>query len=159
MKHSSYKIGIDFHGVITVSPSFFREFSELAYAHGHEIYIISGGPYIVVRNFLDTWKIRYQHIFSLIDHFSSKGQVEYFSNGNFKVPDNLWDQAKAEYCRENGIDIQIDDTASYGIYFDRPFCYYDSQRRCCEISGRHIDFNKSPRETLSSIEEFLARKH
>ena len=113
MTSSKYKIGIDFHGVITASPAFFRDFTALAFDRDYEVFVISGGPYLVVKNFLDSWKIRYNNIFSLIDHFASRGQVKYFPNGNFKVPDELWDKAKAEYCLQNGIDIQIDDTPGY----------------------------------------------
>ena len=31
MTSSKYKIGIDFHGVITASPAFFRDFTALAF--------------------------------------------------------------------------------------------------------------------------------
>ena len=83
MTSSKYKIGIDFHGVITASPAFFRDFTALAFDRDYDVFVISGGPYLVVKNFLDSWKIRYNNIFSLIDHFASRGQVKYFPNGNF----------------------------------------------------------------------------
>ena len=138
MTSSKYKFGIDFHGVITASPAFFRDFTALAFDRDYEVFVISGGPYLVVKNFLDSWKIRYNNIFSLIDHFASRGQVKYFPNGNFKVPDELWDKAKAEYCLQNGIDIQIDDTPGYGASFSTPFCCYNPENRTCEVGGKVI---------------------
>ena len=142
MTSSKYKIGIDFHGVITASPAFFRDFTALAFDRDYEVFVISGGPYLVV-----------------IDHFASRGQVKYFPNGNFKVPDELWDKAKAEYCLQNGIDIQIDDTPGYGASFSTPFCCYNPENRTCEVGGKVIDFNASPEQSLREVEEFLSRKH
>ena len=48
MTSSKYKIGIDFHGVITASPAFFRDFTALAFDRDYEVFVISGGPYLVV---------------------------------------------------------------------------------------------------------------
>jgi len=152
------KIGMDFHGVITEAPSFFREFTALAFDHGHEIHIISGGPYLVERNFLDTWKISYTTIFAMVDHFASLGQIEYFANGNFKVPDELWNKAKAEYCLANDIDIQIDDTPSYGDFFTTPFCWYNAAGRVCDLGNKIVDFSHSPEKSLEEIENYLLHK-
>lgn len=159
MTVSDYKIGIDFHGVITVSPSFFRDFSRLVFEKGGEVYIISGGPYTVVKNFLDSWKIPYSEIFSLVDYFAGRGEITYFANGNFKVPDELWNKAKAQYCRQKGIAVQIDDTPAYGNFFSGPFCLFDAQSRSGEIGGRKIDFSSSPQQTWQEIENFLTQKN
>ncbi len=159
MTNSDYKIGIDFHGVITVSPSFFRDFSRLVFEKGGEVYIISGGPYTVVKKFLASWKIPYNEIFSLIDYFADRGEITYFANGNFKVPDELWNKAKAEYCQRKGINIQIDDTPTYGTSFSGPFCLYDAQSRTGKIGDRKIDFSSSPEHTWQEIEKFLIQKN
>lgn len=158
MTSKKLKIGIDFHGVITEEPAFFREFTALAFDRGHEIHIVSGGPYLVERNFLDTWKISYTRIFAMVDHFASLGQVEYFPNGNFKVPDELWNKAKAEYCLKNGIDIQIDDTPAYGIFFSTPFCCYNAAGKICDLGGKMVDFSKSPTASLNEIEKYLVQQ-
>lgn len=78
---------------------------------------------MVEKNFLDAWQIKYTAIFSLLEHFASHGKVTYFENGNFKVPDDLWNKAKAEYCLEHNIDIQIDDTLEYGKIFQLRFAF------------------------------------
>ena len=57
MTSSKYKIGIDFHGVITASPAFFRDFTALAFDRDYEVFVISGGPYLVVKTgFSEGWK-------------------------------------------------------------------------------------------------------
>ena len=150
------RIGIDFHGVITEAPVFFRNFNALALNKGHEIYIISGGPHQVEKDFLKAWHIQYTKIFSLLDHFAARGKVEYFDNGNFKVPDELWNKAKADYCRENDIDIQIDDTARYGDDFSTPFCLYDPKTSSCTMTDGSIDFGKSPLSALEAIEKYVS---
>ncbi len=153
------RIGIDFHGVITEAPAFFRDLTTLAFDRDYEIYIISGGPYLVEKNFLDAWHIKYTEIFSLLEHFASHGKVTYFENGNFKVPDELWNKAKAEYCLEHDIDIQIDDTIAYGKNFSTPFCLYNAKTSTCEIGSKTIKFTESASDTLREIEEFILNKN
>ena len=148
----SLRIGIDFHGVISENPAYFRDFSAAAYERGHTIYIISGGPYSVEKSMLDIWGIKYTEIFSMLDYFARRGQVEYFANGNFKVPDCLWDEIKGKYCRDNEIDIHIDDTLQYSEKFSTPFCWYREENKRCVVDGKKIDFSLAPEETLRQIE-------
>ncbi len=146
------RIGIDFHGVISENPTYFRDFSAAAYDRGHTIYIISGGPYSVEKSMLDMWGIKYTEIFSMLDYFARRGQVEYFSNGNFKVPDCLWNEIKGIYCRDNEIDIHIDDTLQYSKNFSTPFCWYDKKEGTCVVAGNKIDFSIAPCETIKQLE-------
>lgn len=155
MTNSDYKIGIDFHGVITSSPLFFRDFTYLAQKKGWIIYIISGGPYQKVKDFLDDNNIKYDHIFALVDYFAAQGKVKFENNGRFEVEKDLWNNAKAEYCREQGINIQIDDSSEYGVTFSTPFCHYNPEKKVCEVDGHQIDFNQSPTQTLNLIENYI----
>lgn len=157
MTSKSFKIGVDFHGVITAAPSFFRDFNGLALSRGHEIHVVSGGPYLVERKFLDSWQIGYSQIFALVDYFAGMGKITYFANGNFKVPDELWNRAKAEYCLQNNINIQIDDTAMYGTFFRTPFALYNAAGHSCRIGGQLIDFSVSPEQSLNAVEAYLER--
>ena len=100
----------------------------------------------------------YRNIFPL-EHFASHGKVTYFENGNFKVPDELWNKAKAEYCLEHDIDIQIDDTLAYGKNFSTPFCLYNAKTSTCEIGSKTIKFTESASDTLKEIEEFILNKN
>ena len=151
----SLRIGIDFHGVISENPTYFRAFSAAAYERGHTIYIISGGPYSVEKNFLDLWGIKYTEIFSMLDYFARRGQVEYFANGNFKVPECLWNEIKGIYCRDNEIDVHIDDTSQYSKNFSTPFCLYDQKEKQCVVDGNKIDFSLEPAETIKQLEKFV----
>ena len=145
---SNLRIGMDFHGVITENPTFFRDFTALILREGHAVYIVSGGPYSVEKNFLDLWGIKYTEIFSLLDYFARRGQVEYFANGNFKVPDCLWNERKGIYCRDNDISVHIDDTLLYSKNFTTPFCWYDTKNGIGKIGRKKIDFNQNPEQVL-----------
>ncbi|MBO7556755.1 MAG: hypothetical protein J6T72_05120 [Alphaproteobacteria bacterium] len=157
--NSSLRVGMDFHGVITENPTFFRDFSALLFEKGHSVYIVSGGPYSVEKNFLDIWGVKYTEIFSLLDHFARRGQVEYFANGNFKVPDCLWNEEKGIYCRNNDISVHIDDTLQYSKNFTTPFCWYNQKDGIGTIGEEKINFNLSPGEVLLSIEGVLTYKN
>ena len=106
----SLKIGLDFHGVINTRPSYFKDFTEYAEAAGHQIYVITGGPAKAIESFLKAWGIKYTGLFTILDYYAAEGKVTYFPDGHFKIPDELWDTAKAKYCRQHKIDIQIDDS-------------------------------------------------
>lgn len=155
MTNSDYKIGIDFHGVITSAPSFFKNFTRLAQAKGWKIYVISGGPYQKVKDYLDKQGIKYDKIFALVDYFSEQGKVIYGGDGHFEVDKELWNKAKAEYCREQNVNIQIDDSPEYGVAFSTPFCHFNPEKKVCEVDGHKIDFGTSAERTLDLIENYI----
>jgi hypothetical protein len=148
------RIGIDFHGVINHNPEFFRAFTKVAFEKGHEIYIVSGGTYEEEKDYLDVWNIKYTHIFALIDYFKKIGKIEFFNDGIFRVSDELWDKAKADYCRIN-IDIHIDDTVRYRKNFTTPFCLYDKISKSCILGNRVINLSINPSDSLSHIENLF----
>ena len=66
----------------------------------------------------------FTHVQGLPDYLNMKGKVpvgfnERFQNNEFSDLD--WNSAKAQYCRENNIDLHFDDTIEYGDYFTTPF--------------------------------------
>lgn len=150
------KIGLDFHGVITDNPSYFKDFAAQALKREMEIHIISGGPKATIEEYLKQWQIPYTEIFAILDFYDAKGCVKFFENGEFKVDDNLWNSAKAAYCKEHHIDLHIDDSLSYSEGFSTPFCFYDGEAKQCLIEdSRHINFKDSPEKTLNNIEAFI----
>lgn len=150
------KIGLDFHGVITDNPEYFKAFSELAVKEGHEIHVISGGPKETITQFLNRWGIKYSDIFAIVDYYDAKGCVTFFENGEFKVDEKLWNCAKAAYCEENHIDIHIDDTIRYSEGFKTPFCFYDVRTRHCSIRDKKIiNLSASPKVALKEIVDFV----
>lgn len=154
---NSFKIGIDYHGVIDANPSFFKVFNQKAIKKGDKIYVLSGGGKEDVQAYLQQNQIPYTHIFSLLDYFRQKNLVTFFDGGRFFVESNLWDKAKAEYCFNEHIDIHIDDSPLYGQYFRTPFCLYElKSNQCCDLKNNiSIDFNCSADAVLESLHEKL----
>lgn len=152
------RIGIDYHGVITANPDFFRAFCALAIADGAEIYILSGGFTKDIKAFLDAHNIAYSHIWSMADYFDNKKQLTRLNDGTFQVDDKAWNKAKAEYCLENKIDFHIDDSAVYGKYFATPFCLYDAKNHTCANNQLIVDFRQSPVLALNSILNFVQQQ-
>lgn len=122
------KIGIDIHGVITENPKFFAEFTATLLAGGHEIHIITGPRYEKVEPILRKWRIKYTHFFSIVEHEEKRGvtQIMWDKKGDPFMDINVWDRAKAKYCKRMKIDMHIDDSTKYGEYFETPFCHYSS---------------------------------
>ena len=155
-KGNKLKIGLDFHGVITDNPAYFKVFANEALHRGHEVHIISGGPQATIEKFLQEWGIQYTNIFAIVDYYDARGCVTFYENGEFKVPDKLWNSAKASYCKKNGIDIHIDDTMSYSGGFATHFCFYDVKTRHCRTQNEKIiNLEVSPLASLDDIETFV----
>ncbi len=151
------KIGIDYHGVITANPEFFKKFNHYAINNNCLIYIISGGHKEDIRKFLLSNGIAYSTIWSTVDYYDELNQVKYFADGSFKIDDNLWDKAKAWYCAKNKIDIHIDDSVIYGKYFTTPFCLYNILEKKCLINDKYIDFTSSPKDVLKAMLDEIVR--
>lgn len=145
------KIGVDFHGVINCNPQFFKVFCAHAAEQGFEIHIISGGPRETIENFLAHYQIKYNLIWCIFDHFNEQNKVLFLPDGSFHVEDELWDSAKAEYCRQNNICVMIDDSLVYGKYFTTPYCLYDEKGKIGMLNGNVIDFSGVPRACLQKI--------
>lgn len=156
MKKDIIKIGLDFHGVITKHPAFFSEFTNKALNNGFEIHIITGGPQKVVADYLAEYNIVYTELFAILDFYDAQHVVKHFANGEFKVPDKLWNSTKAEYCIARGINIHIDDSTQYAKWFTTPFCHYDAEQQKCQIgSCVTIDFNKNAADALEQIRKMV----
>ncbi len=145
------KIGIDYHGVITDNPAFFREFNTLALQKGIRIYILSGGRKAEIQKYLLAQKIPYSEIFSILDFYDAQHKVSFLADGSFKVDDDLWNKAKAQFCLKEGIAFHIDDSPLYGETFETPFCLYNNRSQSCQSTGISIDFKQSAPEVLEHI--------
>lgn len=146
-----FKIGIDYHGVITSNPDFFRKFNHYAINNNCLIYIISGGHTKDIEKYLKSKEIVYSAIWSILDYYDKLQEVTYNTDGTFKVDDTLWNRAKALYCAEHEINIHIDDSVVYGKYFTTPFCLYNIIEKKCLINNKYISFNQSPENVLNSF--------
>ena len=144
------KIGVDFHGVINAKPDFFREFCREALKIGLEVYIISGGPRETILSYLNQYQIPYTKLWCIFDYYEQRHQVEFYDDGSFHVDDELWNKAKAEYCKEHNICIHIDDSVIYGREFATPYCRYDEKANSCVLNGQQI-YLANPAQALSQI--------
>lgn len=151
----SLKIGLDYHGVINKYPQYFKAFCEEALKRGHRIYILTGGPKRHIIRKLSKEQIRYTAIFAIIDYYQAKQQVTCPQYGHFYIEKRLWNTAKAEFCYQHHIDIQIDDSDIYGKYFITPYCKYENADRKCSLNlaARKTEIIlKSPRQVLRNFE-------
>lgn len=154
------KISIDYHGVLTENPLFFKKFNTMAIGCGYEIYIVSGGHQKDIEEFVDTHQIPYTRIWSVVDHFERLKLVQYYPDGSFYVSDKLWNKAKAEYCLKNQISCHIDDSWLYGKYFDTPFCLYNGRKKNCLFTKTEktlsINFRLKPEKVLKDLVELMS---
>ena len=152
----SLKIGIDYHGVITDNPAFFKEFNTLALQKGISIYVLSGGRKAEIKDYLLAHQIPYSEIFSILDFYDAQNKVTFLADGSFKVDDELWNNAKARFCLEEGIAFHIDDSPLYGETFETPFCLYHNRAQICQSGNISIDFKKPASEVLEEILHHIA---
>lgn len=156
MECKTLKIGLDYHGVIDKNPNYFSVFCKLAFERGHQIHIITGGPKAQVKQKLEEAHIFYNHIFAIVDYYSSLNQIEYFASGDYHIPDDLWNKAKGEYCVREQIDFHIDDSKEYEQYFFTPYCYYQNMLHSCITKyGVEIDFTQPASKALEQIEQIF----
>ncbi|MDO8640115.1 MAG: hypothetical protein Q7R33_01095 [Nitrosarchaeum sp.] len=114
-----YKIGLDVHGVITKYPEVFGPLSKELLTTGHEIHIVTGAKIsrTLVEKLLD-YNVFWTSIFSIVNFHEATGiQIKYDDKGPW-IENNLWNQTKAMYAKNAGLDWHIDDSEIYGQYFD-----------------------------------------
>ena len=140
----SKRIGIDFHGVISHNCDFFRRFADFVLTQGYEIYIISGGPYKYIKDYLHQKKIPYNELWCILDYYISLGIVTFHEDGSFYMDYKLWNTAKGKYCASNNIAVMIDDSIVYGQHFTTPYCWYDKTVDKGYLKDKVIDFNHNP---------------
>ena len=124
------KIAIDIHGTIDARPVFFSKLIKLLKTYGAEIHITTGvQSSIGVKEQLRKWGIEYDVLFSITDYHLAKGtKVTWDENGDPWIEESTWDSTKGAYCKRNNIDLAIDDSDVYGIYFDTSYIHFDRKK-------------------------------
>lgn len=112
--NNSLKVGIDFHGVIDTFPEKFKQLAYALFKDGAEVHVVTGQQKDeAMEKALEHAGIRYTHYFSIVDHLVEKGVPLKWVEGQPFADKDLWDSAKAEYCKAQGIDFMIDDSSAY----------------------------------------------
>ena len=105
------KLGIDIHGVIDQNPIF----EQLARSGLFEVHIVTG----IKEELDDVVDFPYDKWFSIHQECENRGvAIQYDDKSRPWVDPEIWDRMKAEYCEKEGIHIMIDDSPSYGQYFE-----------------------------------------
>ena len=125
---SVLKVGFDVHGVVDTFP-FFAEMTRMYRAAGHEVHIITGQK--KDDNFLKELEdlgVEFTHYYSIVDELESRDSslVEWDHNGKPHAPVDLWNVAKADYCKKEEITLLFDDSPTYGQFFndiDTTYCH------------------------------------
>jgi len=149
LKLGRFSLGLDFHGVVDSLPDFFSFLTDSIVKNGGNVHIITGGSWdSKLEEQLNTFGINYTHKFSVYDTLLNNGtkivgKIE-FPDGTFqnKFENGSWDAIKANYCKENNINLHIDDTLIYNDFFETPFCRFWSHNNKPKASHkdlRHLD--------------------
>lgn len=128
------KLGLDIHGVITKNPKLFAELTGKLVLHNHEVHVLTGvedGDR--VRLELAKYGIAYTNFFSITTYHKSIGTHMVFKDNNPAHPliaPPKWDCTKADYCKEKGLHLHVDDSSIYGNYFraiDTQYLIYNEE--------------------------------
>ena len=116
------KIGLDVHGVIDKAPEFFGVITNLLKDNGHEVHIITGVTREDYARYGLSDGVVCTHFYSITDDLKNQGKPwKDDIHGRPLFNEYDWNTAKATYCKDNKIDIMLDDTVRYGKHFSTPF--------------------------------------
>ena len=149
MGSGKFKLGLDIHGVVDAMPEFFSFLTDSFIKNGGEVHIITGGRWdSEFEKQLNDFGVKWTHKFSVYDYLKESdaeviGKVQ-FPDGTIqkKFKNEDWDLIKSQYCKENGIDLHIDDTLIYNNFFSTPFARlwtHSGQSKSPHKDVRHID--------------------
>jgi len=117
------KIGLDYHGVITVIPEILAPLTQKWCEAGNELHVITG--HRITEEFKTTLRslgIAFTHLFSISDfHHEIGTSMTGYEEGRPIIAEEIWNKTKALYCQEHSIDLHIDDSKEYGQYFTTPY--------------------------------------
>lgn len=144
-----FKLGLDIHGVVDAMPEFFSFLTDSFIKNGGEVHIITGGRWdSEFEKQLNDFGVKWTHKFSVYDYLKESdaeviGKVQ-FPDGTIqkKFKNEDWDLIKSQYCKENGIDLHIDDTLIYNNFFSTPFARlwtHSGQSKAPHKDVRHMD--------------------
>jgi hypothetical protein len=112
------RIGLDFHGVIDDDKNYFSNLSKRILNDGGEVHILTGSQDTPeLRDKISRLGVVCTHFFSISSHHKAAGTHMWEDDHGPWMDAGVWDKSKAEYCREHGIHVHIDDSPVYGKHF------------------------------------------
>jgi len=126
-------------------PEFFSFLTKTLIDAGCEVHIVTGGATEDDKKLLRDYNIKYTNFFSIVDYHKEMGTATSGLHPKYGFPmisDEEWDKTKADYCRDNKIDLHIDDTLIYNNYFTTPFARlwsHNSHGKPAHKDPRHLD--------------------
>lgn len=116
------KIAFDFHGVLQTYPDRLKSILR-PLRIDHTLIVLSGPPLSQIYKELTQSGYHrgyhYDYALSVVDWLKDKGvQMELNEHGSWYCDDEKWWSAKAEICKEHGIDILFDDKLEYKKYIE-----------------------------------------
>jgi hypothetical protein len=117
-------LGLDVHGVIDKEPD---KYAALARAvrskKGGKVYIITGqSDTPELRNLLDNLGMTFDRLVSIQDELMAvSAPIMGYEEGRPIFRSLDWDGFKGSYCARNHVDLMIDDSPEYRLYFTTPF--------------------------------------
>ena len=128
------KYGFDLHGVLDTIPETLLPLMEALVKDGHEVHIITGIPFQYVGKQLERINckadVHFTNYFSIQEYLEEKNTpILDIQHGRKIFGSDVWNTAKAEYCKHNNINLMIDDSISYSKEFKTPFCLFNLNDR------------------------------
>ncbi len=114
------KVGFDIHGVIDTFGVFQDMMKKMIEDDDVEVHVISGLARAEaegrIGHIVDLSKVNY---FSIADYLEGRPDTKVtWIDGLPWADKTAWDNAKADYCQDVGIDVLFDDSPVYGETFD-----------------------------------------
>lgn len=114
------KVAFDIHGVTDTFPAFQEMIYRYMATDDVEVHIVTGSTFEQSKKDLGDL-INLDNVdgfFSITDYLESRLDVEVkWIDGLPWADENAWNNAKADYCYENSIDIMFDDSPIYADTF------------------------------------------
>lgn len=153
------RIGFDIHGVIDKNPELFSQLTHRFSKLGYEVHVLTGSLLSKkITDQLESYNIKYDKLFSILGYHKTRGTKMWKDERGWWIDQDIWDETKAEYCRENDLNFHLDDTRVYGKYFDTPFGHITpiiENPRIMEITG---DVDDEILEVLKEYEGYYKIK-
>jgi hypothetical protein len=107
-------VSFDLHGTIDNDIPFFKEMMSLLLEKGWKVYIITGMEKHRALKEVEPYDIEYTDLLSVTDYHKEIGtKITFDEKGNPWIDEILWNETKAEMCRQIGSIVHVDDQNVY----------------------------------------------